>query len=279
MKCLVLGCSFTSGSYILNPEWTGSSNDWKNEIWQEELETRTGWYSYVDWLKEFDTTVIASPGMGYVTWAQLLHGLEVTNKIKNYQKIMIQETLEPRITFLLDKQVEKLVITDFVKCNEIISENIKHVILNAQDIWDNNFQTPNLHIPQLSTFNLHYHAVKRLFKDYPDNKNKEVFLNNYLHEYTFGWIGNQVAQWAAQYVQDICKKYNITGYVWSFNGNNPTMKCNHLTRIDSLRWRDELSKHNELTWDNGLMDVGHQVKAGNKRMAKYLNEKMLNTRL
>ena len=279
MKCLVLGCSFTSGSYILNPEWTGSGNDWKNEIWQEELETRTGWYSYVDWLKEFDTTVIASPGMGYVTWAQLLHGLEVTNKIKNYQKIMIQETLEPRITFLLDKQVEKLVITDFVKCNEIISENIKHVILNAQDIWDNNFQTPNLHIPQLSTFNLHYHAVKRLFKDYPDNKNKEVFLNNYLHEYTFGWIGNQVAQWAAQYVQDICKKYNITGYVWSFNGNNPTMKCNHLTRIDSLRWRDELSKHNELTWDNGLMDVGHQVKAGNKRMAKYLNEKMLNTRL
>ena len=277
MTCLVLGCSFTSGSYMLNPEWTGSSNDWKNEIWQEKLETRTGWYSYVDWLKEFDTTVIATPAQGYVTWAQILHGLEVTDKIKNYQKIMIQETMEPRITFLLDTQVEKLVITNFVKCNEIVWENIKHVILNTQDIWDNNFQKPDLHIPQLSVFNLHYHAVKRLFKDYPDNKNKEVFLNKYLHEYTFGWLGNQVIQWAAQYVQDICKKYNITGYVWSFK--QPIMECNHLTRIDSITWRDELSKHNELTWDNGLMDVGHQTNAGNKRIAKYLNEKMLNIRL
>lgn len=276
MKCLVLGCSFSSGSYMLNPEWAGADDDWKNEIWQEILETRTGWYSYVDTLKAYDTTVIATPAQGYVTWAQILHGLEVTDKIKNYQKIIIQETVEPRITFFQDKHIEELILTNFVKCREIV-DNISHIILNPRDMWDADFQKPKTHYGQLPVFNLHYHAVRRMFRDYPDNKNKETFLDKYLTGFTFGWMGNQIAQWASDYVQDICKKYNITGYVWSFK--QPIMDCKHLTRIKSKLWLHDLSTHNELTWHNNEFDYGHQITAGNKRIAEYLNEKMSNIRM
>ena len=81
-KCLVLGCSFTSGSYKIDDRYSGTKEDWLNQIWQEELESRVGWYSYVDWLKKYNTTVIATPAQGYATWAQLFYYLDNTHRLK-----------------------------------------------------------------------------------------------------------------------------------------------------------------------------------------------------
>ena len=120
---LILGCSYSAGSHIYSK---GSVND-------EELNTRTGWYSYVDWLKNYNVTVFSCPGQGYASWLQILDSLVITKKIKKYDKIIIQETNEPRITFLEPKELEINIRKDFLIESEQI-ENIKHIIFNPFNI-------------------------------------------------------------------------------------------------------------------------------------------------
>ncbi|MBF85741.1 MAG: hypothetical protein CL489_14895 [Acidobacteria bacterium] len=291
-KCLILGCSFTSGSYGIDDRYSGTEDDWKNQIWQEKLESRVGWYSYVDWLKKYDVTVIATPAQGYATWVQLFKQLDETQRLKRkYDKIIIQETWEPRITFLQDIEVEEFIRSNFVKCREIL-DNIEHVILsgrNTASMLINPQETADPPAGTLTLLNLHYNALKRLFADIDKlQKNKsdnQMFLDKNLRNFVFGWFGQKIVEWCTNFVQDLCKKHNIKGYVWSMDG--PIMSCTHLKRVpepvnqygENIKLRDVLIQKELLTFYNNRNDFGHQTEEGNKLIGEYLNEKMSNIRL
>lgn len=96
-KALILGCSFTSGSYEKDLE---SGRDYAY--------TSLGWYDYISCLKKYDTTVYGFGGCGYQTFSYIIHRYFVTKKLKQFDLIIIQETFDPRISILDIKFINKL---------------------------------------------------------------------------------------------------------------------------------------------------------------------------
>ena len=105
-KILILGCSFTSGSY--KKHYKENRESWEAP---DKLVNNKSWWYYVDYFKDKDVTVFACPGHGYWSYYQIL--LFLNEKKLRYDEIWIQETKEPR-AFLLDKK------------------NIEHALLSAQ---------------------------------------------------------------------------------------------------------------------------------------------------
>jgi hypothetical protein len=283
-ECLVLGCSFSAGSYIKDDRFSGTNDNFQNQIWQEKLDNRIGWYSYVDWLKDYNITVISTLAQGYATWAQFVHHLDNTGRLKRrYDKILIQETWEPRITFLQDKEVEELIKSNFVKCREVL-DNIEHIILSGRGHSvgpDHYMRSDPVGKGMFTLLNLNFNALKRLFADL----DKEMFTEQDIHNLVFNWLGHKIAGWCADEIQNLCKKNDIEGYVWSML--EPIMNCTHLRRIpglknhkgDDVRMTKVLTNHKLWTFYNSPDDHGHQTLEGNKLIAEYINEKMSNIRL
>ena len=87
-KILILGCSFTAGSY--EPCYIENRASWQAP---DRIKNYKGWYFYTDYFKNKDVTVIACTGQGYWSYYQILCFLRQENKL-NYNEIWIQETLE-----------------------------------------------------------------------------------------------------------------------------------------------------------------------------------------
>jgi hypothetical protein len=90
-KVLILGCSFSAGSYV--PKM------FSGNILGDKLDDHIGWPFFVDHLEEKDVTIIACPSQGYWTYYQILLFLEEENKL-NYDEIWIQENASIRASIL-----------------------------------------------------------------------------------------------------------------------------------------------------------------------------------
>ena len=251
---LVIGCSFSTGTHT----YSKGANPMN-----EKLYTRVGWYSYVDWFKNYNVTVIACPGQGYTSWLQILNSLEKTKKIKKYDKIIIQETNEPRITFLEPKELEINVLNDFLisDCEQL--ENIKHVRCNPLNLDHEDSMKPNeLRCFRLDTRSLQIYS--------PKEKDKKLLFNQDIVFYTKGFLSKILVERCAELVQDICEKHDIPGYVWSIG--DPVMKCNYLTRIPFNNIGKVVSKLGVRT----NKTVGHLTVEGNKFIGKNIQEILCN---
>jgi len=127
-KVLILGCSFSTGSF---------DND------DKLIEKSPGWFNFIDVLKDYHVTVFACPGMGFLAWAQLI----IMLKIEHYDMVIVQGTQEPRPNVIDEKKFEFGQRTDFIKDKH----NIDNVdIINLRHMGVNN----EVHILKSSVMNI-----------------------------------------------------------------------------------------------------------------------------
>lgn len=110
-KVLVLGCSYTRGSYSFNhtnDEELTSSETWLDQL-DMDIDHYTGW------------------GIGYINWLDIIESIE----LDNYSAVILQESVEPK--FQLTKDVKWIkTVTDNVTRYEfdinsiVFSRGLKH---------------------------------------------------------------------------------------------------------------------------------------------------------
>lgn len=83
---LILGCSFTGGSYTLSTDG----------IRPENLYDGRGWYHFIPQLAGHKVTVYSFGAGGYGVWAQLLCDLAKFGELDHVDHVIISETYEPR---------------------------------------------------------------------------------------------------------------------------------------------------------------------------------------
>jgi len=104
-KILILGCSYSAGSYKLRtlPEKINISNlNHKKFKFMAPIidfvDNYYGWWYFCDFFKDKDVTVVTIPGQGYLGYLQVL--IQLVEDLKyHFDLIVVQETREPRISF------------------------------------------------------------------------------------------------------------------------------------------------------------------------------------
>ena len=241
-----MGCSYSSGSWepYLNEEekllkkYTTSYNGPVDKL----IKNSKGWYNYIDYFKDNDITVIPIQGEGYFTWYQVLLMLNETDKL-NYNEIWIQETWEPRISFLEPKRLE-LEWKDPSFINEI--DNFK---IFSQ-------------FTRFSNFN-----IRNNTKDHKKENSLKIFN---------GVFFNNLIQKITELIEELCMEKKIKGYVWSMVNNTTFMNCKHFIKLPIKLSYKHKSIHGELRRLNLLTSntTGgvHQTEEGNKYIANLINE-------
>lgn len=264
-KCLILGCSFSSGSYSYNNDWKGTTEDWQNNRWEELHDfTDKGWYHYVDWLKNYDVTIIATPGQGYSTWYQILYFMDVHNLLKKYSKIIIQETFEPRISLIYSRTLDKHAMQDFIFQEEYI-HGMARIIYMPRRLWekDSSSYIDN----EGSMIHLTHAGVKNFFATVNFEYNLDFLPGHINSAFT-----RQIAKWCGNAIQEFCLKWNITGYAFSMS--TPIIDCDqkNIIRLNISQLYKKLQENNlttGTTFYDG--DNGHQTLEGNKYLGKLIN--------
>lgn len=239
-KILILGCSFSAGSYApidsgkqpLNCLYNSSNVKGSRDI----LLNRRCWYHYVDHLNDKDVTVICCSGLGYWAWYQILLFLEDNNKLK-YNEIWIQEASPVRASvFNVDLLARKL------KQHILVENNVKLI-------------------------DLFVHEKDLLFRfplSYDDR-------NAY-------WIDfyTEMSKACASNIDKLCKNKNIKGYVFTFN--KVVMECEHFTRL-KLSEKNLLielfDKNLRVNFNLNGVELGqHLTEEGNKFVGELINSEM-----
>ena len=253
-KILILGCSFTLGSY--KSVGYNNSRQAKATGTNERLKNYKGWWYFVDYFKDNDITIFTCSGQGYWTYYQILLFLIEENKL-NYDEIWIQETFEPRVTICDKKFLDKKLLD----IDKILTRTSKF-----EFIHDVNLTEFRLH-----DFNLHEHLVLN-----PSTAKKEN------RPYTLWWTDgfsepgffNDISEMCSVKIDNLCKEKNIKGIVWSIH--EPFMKCNHFTRLPVTLIKQKLQEKtiappSANLWTSNA-DASHQTEEGNKYIAKLINE-------
>ncbi len=252
VKVLILGCSFSAGSYKFGDP----------EIYSDKSK---GWYHFVDYFNDKDVTVIACGGQGYWSWYQLLLMMDATNRL-NYDEIWIQETAGYRPALINLKAIEQNWKFDKVS-------NIKlycmwsDVNLLFLDIMAKDENVQNLYFDWI--YGSVQNKEKLLYKLYHLNNKKvrEKELNKYISHYGFY---ENVTRNICRDIQHLCTKRNISGYVWSMY--EPVMECNEFKRLSLVKIYSKLADNNLLT--GSPIRTGHQIEEGNKYIGELINNEM-----
>lgn len=130
-KILVLGCSFTAGSYECEVEGLNQPS-W---IAPDKCTNLKGWWYFVDYFKDKDVTIIPTPAQGYWSYYQILLFLNEKNKL-HYNEIWIQETLEPRSILLNKKNIDHIMLLSVENIDNFIYMQISHGDQLLLDPWN-----------------------------------------------------------------------------------------------------------------------------------------------
>lgn len=93
-KVLIIGCSFSSGSY--ETRISGKLGDPP----RDELISSIGWYDHLEVLKDRKIDVYSMPGLGWLAYAHFVACMKDSGTLSDYDLIIIQETFEPRFSVL-----------------------------------------------------------------------------------------------------------------------------------------------------------------------------------
>ena len=281
-KLLILGCSFSQGSFGENLAWSeGKSRpnpgfqflqrspkilEDGSIFYEDVIKDSLGWYHFVDMIKEFETTVFAFPGNGYSMWGQFLNIMADAGKLNEYDSIIIQESWEPRTCFCDILQLEEYVKNDFIT----ISKNIDNITRSVPVI--NNIENSLKMGPRhLTGLLMVPEGIEKIKMREPLKKAFKQTLFSPLHDL--------IVEASARYIDNICKKYNINGYI--FGMWQPFYNFVNITRIkldiDLFSSVDiEKTLYNHL-YHKGLLTHPntsnvHQTLEGNKEIGRLINE-------
>jgi len=233
-KILILGCSYTLGSYGLSQY----SNEHRKGL--DALINNIGWWYFVDYFKNNNVTVIAFPAQGYWAYYQILLYLKEQNVLE-YDEIWIQETLELRATINNYKEISSLFP---LQKGHIINETFK-------------------------LFSIDNTKILTLGKSFGSGGNSSKKEKKEHEPYSL-WYSffDEITKLCARNIDNLCAEKNIKGYVWSMYDS--IMQCNHFTRLPLTFIRQELKNNNLLVPGDHLWL--HQTEEGNKYIGKLINE-------
>ena len=244
-KILVIGCSFTAGSYIPTyknlDDYQYLTNVYKRPI--DEINDIRGWWYYVDYFKDKNVTVVACPGQGYFGYLQIM--LYMIKELKwSFDEVWVQETHEPRICFN-----DHIDLGNTMRLPEYINLNFEYYIIRGRGVL------PILPVddPRHTRYALH------------DNFNMKMTLAS------------------ANFLQNEIKKGYKFSFQKNTKNNNPNYirilpdSYPEGTLYDHLMFKNLLVEGSEITKN------GHQTEEGNKYIGelinKALNEKDLSNRM
>tara|TARA_Y100000034_G_C6754049_1_gene335414 strand:- start:59 stop:781 length:723 start_codon:yes stop_codon:yes gene_type:complete len=237
-KILILGCSFSAGSYVpigsIEHPINCLYNDSKGS--RDILINRRGWYYHVNHLKDKDITVIPCPGLGYWAWYQILLFLEDNNELI-YDEIWIQEASPVRASIF-----DVNILARKLKQHVLVEDNIKLIDLY---IYEKDF---------LFRFPLSY------------DDRSAYWINFY----------TEMSKACASNIDKLCKNKNIKGYVFTFN--KVVMECEHFTRLKLSEKNlliDLLEKNLRVKFNLNGVELGqHLTEEGNKFVGELINNEM-----
>jgi len=264
-KLLIIGCSYSLGSWELD-------TDKKTEILPRNS---LGWYNFVDWIKDFETTVIATQGQGYSSWVQLLYYFNRTGYLNEFDNIMIQETHEPRTTLLSQKYVQE--VTNFLMKHHFPIKKIRYEYLQKT----NHIKLLWLRWPII--YSASYLTGATILKDKRNGYAGETWgvspeFRQELIDSTVSYIHDMISGWSSDYIQTICRRNNLKGLIWSMGKVFKDVQNDYLTRLTLETEGDETIKYlhkNGLTVDNNNKysnQVLHPTLDGNKKISELINK-------
>lgn len=202
-KVLILGCSFTQGSYAPDPA------DDNREI----IESNFGWYDQLTVFQGKKLDVYGVGGCGITTYASILNQMDKNNTLGDYSTVIIQETSEPRFV-LLQK-------------NHRWNVNIPNT----------NIENRTLDITHYSTFANHPHAVfcthpfaiDWIFKHYDLGETSDNYKLDLMLSPTLMDLVDQ----GKSHIKFLLAKHNIKSYVFSLFGEQITDQYFHRLPLDN----------------------------------------------
>jgi len=254
-KCLILGCSFSAGSYYLD----------LSDFPPEQPAPETGYYSFID-IPDIHYTIYSIDAGGYLNFASLLTDELGNINVKEYDFVLIQETFEPRI------HIGKRQPISFDQAWRITkTENVQH----------------NHHKPGHQLLNMGYRIINnkhvvdqiRIWKRYNVDWNKLPGLQTWWHDICIA--ETKQTRWsyvkgAVTLINHILKENNVPCFVFSFQeGTQRRMKEFHtwckplnIPPLDEVIYKDE-------KWHNYVEEqkyLGHPTEEGCKHIGKLLTK-------
>jgi len=136
MTTLVIGCSFSQGSYY--PKYD-KRKDTKERYLRDSVNTVKGWYNFLDLS---DLIVYGLGSYGYVGYSEIFKTIDLSN-ISN---CIIQETFEPRIHFVSDLKLSKKKLGNMT---HFTGRGLKNVV-HSVPTFDIRNTITGKHIPSVS---------------------------------------------------------------------------------------------------------------------------------
>lgn len=227
-KVLIIGCSYSAGSY----KYVKSKGEWK--LNETLLDDSPGWWSYVDHFNDCKVTVLSTWGEGYWFWYQYID-IILNNDFSEYDEIWFQETAEPRNSLVYPEDFEietrkrlyHISHVDNVEIHQMgggtgpggigaklrftldVGDGMRQFVLNQQLIQ-----------PELEEQGINVPCNQALMENIRRLRPNSIF--------------DLFSKACANEIDNICKRNNIKGYVWSMS--EPVMECKHLKRIKGVEW-------------------------------------------
>jgi hypothetical protein len=238
-KILCLGCSFSAGSYIIDP------NNSKKDIC---VDNSLSFYHLLDNNNSVDIHSFA--GGGYSFYANFMYLLDSLGELSKYDYVVIQETSEPRSVFGNDIYIKRAILSNYTSLKRTnIDRKINLIKWNLAK----------------SVFNEICMNLRWVVVDREETKISKEKLQGSYFSLPHDWL----TEISAIKIDNLLKKKNIPGYIWSWNTEwskfeNPT----YLKRINlKENIMKELKKDKKRLWA-----VHHQTLEGNNVVAQILNK-------
>ncbi|MDA0754200.1 MAG: hypothetical protein O3A49_05930 [Candidatus Marinimicrobia bacterium] len=237
MNVLILGCSFSSGSYVF-----AEGRDDK-----EKLNSYIGWWNFVEYLKNHHKTIFSFSGMGWTAYNSLLYNLEENNKLSEYDICIIQETFEPRFSILKP-----------------------NVFQNIQPVYENkSVKHYNFSLADSILHDRRWY-VERLNKNYNLNAN-----DNFIIDYNKSSSKWPLICGSKCFSLSLLDKHNIPTYLFSAY-DSLLVDCKFKKIIDlkiTNVWL-RMSKYHTYKWIPNITSryAPHITIDGNKEIGKIINE-------
>ena len=268
---LIIGCSHSQGSYRTITQ-TDNVKEW--EIARGEICPRhdIGWWSFVDLLQSCDVSILSMPGGGYMSFYEVLYMLNQENKLSNFDTIIIQETDEPRVTFIEDKAISKWGRDFHVGKHRGARINGGRMKLYLWGVvtggkWHVGFNFLSYHPAHQSKEDLNKH------QDLLGDDTIRKYLSNAYTSQAF----SELPLIFAEKIARICKINNIKIYVWRWS--NWFKENIHLKKISNY---SDYPIHNLMEVDVWHLpnirtnnQAGHSTVEGNKNIGKMINSAIM----
>ena len=242
MNILLLGCSYSAGSWEYTKKFLKEKKqDYFTDMCKEILIPKSPrGYCFLNTPKGHKIEAHSFMGCGYSTYAQFLYSMEKRGKLKNFDRIIIQESWEPRTTFVPSYTFEEEydMYYNYHQKNFEYNQSIKINVWNLHPSNQKDNKVLNLLLPSV--------------------RDKHKHESSILHEWIF--------EKSLEKVKEIIQKNSIKCTVISMSRNFLKTE-GYVTNIGFNLIYKKLKEKNIIA-----DEIGHLTIKGNKLLAQWLNE-------